>query len=158
MSSRMECKYCGGLLDDEERGSPRLDSDGDIMCDDCYDEHYRSICPMCGDYYELESEESDIFLLFDEDIGVDPGIYRPTSYPFYSQPLIGSPHVYDGAVELIGGIDAVDSWIRDEILTPATFVCKTCEEKILRKLPWRQLMLNEKWRELFYGNMLLARL
>lgn len=129
----MNCTRCGEALDDEETESPRLDSDGEPICDDCFREFFESYCPMCCDYYETENEESTVFLLF-EDVGVPPGIYRPNSYPFYSQPFIGEGHIYKSQVELIGSIDLAREHVEDESGYPATFLCKNCEEDLLKTI------------------------
>jgi len=129
----MNCTRCGEALGDEETESPRLDTDGEPICDDCFQEFFESYCPVCYDYYETENDESTIFLLF-EDVGVPPGIYRPKSYPFYSQPIVGEGDIHDSAVEFIGSIDLAPAHVEDESGYPATFLCKNCEERLLETI------------------------
>ena len=129
----MECTWCGEVLNEEEEESPRRDYDDDAICDDCYYEEYMSTCPSCCEYYETEGQESDIFLLFEDGLGVPPGIYRPALLPFYSQPLIGSPNIWPSDVKFIASIETVPAHIPDESGYPATFICKSCEDEILKK-------------------------
>ena len=79
----MGCTYCGEELDDEEAANPEKDADGDVMCDQCYDEKYRDHCDRCGEKVEkteLGSEPGRLIAVWDETSGnledLQPGYYR----------------------------------------------------------------------------------
>lgn len=101
------------------------DIDGEPVCYDCYDSwrcENESECPFCCNYL-LDDDLSECFILTDEDFG-EVGLYRPLSYPFYSQPVIGTPTLWTHAVQRIGSL--LPSAGMDAGGHPAAFVCKSC--------------------------------
>lgn len=46
------CSWCGNKLNDEETESPRKDSAGDVMCDDCWSREYEGHCDRCEECVE----------------------------------------------------------------------------------------------------------
>lgn len=118
------CSYNDCTLTEEEILDPFKIGD-EIVCDECYDAwraENESECPFCFDRW-LEDDLSECFVLVDAEFG-EPGLYRPLRFPFYAQPLIGTPDLWLDAVERIGsllvpaGIETGDC--------PAAYVCKEC--------------------------------
>lgn len=36
-----------------------LEEEREVLCEECYDEQYRDICPICEDYYEIKEVKGD---------------------------------------------------------------------------------------------------
>lgn len=129
----MKCSYNGCELTNEEMESPNK-VDEDIFCDECYDSWFSENsfeCPLCQER-NLRDEESDYFILFDAEIG-EPGVYKVLSYPFCSQPLLGTPMLYDSSVSRIGFVPQ-NTYLEFEY--SCAFVCKDCmTKKINQAIP-----------------------
>lgn len=122
-STATKCWYNDCTLTPAEIEEPYM-IDGEPVCESCYDSwrsENESECPFCCNYY-LEDELSECFVLVDEEFG-EVGLYRPLSYPFYVQPLIGFPAMWDHAVQRIGSL-LPSAGI--ETGYPAAFVCNEC--------------------------------
>lgn len=123
-NGRITCWYNDCTLTDAEREDPDM-IDGEPVCESCYNSwrcENESECPFCCNYW-LVDDLSVCFVLVDDEFG-EPGLYRPLSYPFYSQPLIGAPHLWDHAVQRIGSL--LPSTMIDIDRHPAAYVCKEC--------------------------------
>lgn len=73
------CDYCGELLADLD-DFPEIDIKNDeLLCEHCYDEHYRVTCPICEDSYDIKDGTSDYSVLNENDAKDEretPGIYH----------------------------------------------------------------------------------
>lgn len=122
-----KCWYNGCVLTDVDiEQDYRIDDE--TVCEDCYEswrEDNELECPFCGNYF-LEEELSDVFVLWDSELG-QPGVYRPLSRPFYSQPLIGRPSMLHSAVEMIGSL--MPNVAIGVAGCAAAFVCKECNQR-----------------------------
>ena len=80
------CVYCGRPLDDEETADPYRDETGDIMCDECYSEHFEYICPLCHNLVAIDGNQEHIIVTqaLAEDQKMVPGIYRITDWPWFT--------------------------------------------------------------------------
>ena len=45
------CTDCGSTLEPDEEESPRRNEDGNIVCDQCFDDHYQHLCPICEEHF-----------------------------------------------------------------------------------------------------------
>lgn len=107
---------------DERRDAEIIE--GDLYCDRCYEEweaDNTTVCPFCEDCWSDE-DLSECFILVDEDFG-ELGLYRPLSYPYYSQPMIGRPTLWEHAVEKIGSLLP---GLEFDVSCPAAYVCDQC--------------------------------
>jgi hypothetical protein len=122
-----KCYYNGCALTDVDIEQD-YQIDDQTVCRDCYEswrDDNESECPFCCNYF-LEEDLSDVFVLWDPEIG-QPGVYRPLSSPFYSQPPIGCPSMWDSAVERIGSL--MPNFAIDIVGCAAAFVCKECNQR-----------------------------
>ena len=101
----VNCSQCLKALEGEEEiESPHKVYD-ETVCDECYDDWFSeesSECPVCCDYF-LEEDLSEYFIVFDSEVA-EPGIYKPISFPYYSQPMIGHGNMDRRAISRLGFI------------------------------------------------------
>ena len=88
------CGYCHRMLTKDEVESPEVDSDGDMMCDDCYSDHYQQVCPICENYFDKATRPDDYYFAITKSV-IDencieyngkpmiPGLYKALKYPMY---------------------------------------------------------------------------
>lgn len=104
------CGYCGNDLSDEELESPREDESGELMCDDCYSEHYEETCPICEDSYDKPTCPEETFFVLSKEAAAEMdmkgGIYKVLSWPYTVSCLIGGFENFNpGSVEVIKEMD-----------------------------------------------------
>ncbi len=104
------CTYCEEKLDDEETENPYKDDSGDIICDDCYREHYEGYCDLCGEIVEqkeLEANPGELIAVWREAPGlcckVEPGYYRVKQWPIYANGMIEG-YLYSDSIEKISDL------------------------------------------------------
>ena len=117
---------------EEEIESPHKVYD-ETVCDECYDEWFAeesSECPVCCEHF-LDEDLSEHFIVFDSEVA-EPGIYKPTEFPYYGQPMIGRGHMYRNAITRIGFIPAGVE--RD--CYPCAYICAGCLERRLSGKKW----------------------
>lgn len=124
------CFYCG----DEVEDIPGLENvDGEPICGTCYSEIYETFCPICEEFREIG--EYKHFIIMDEEINVEPGIYEILKYPFFIFGLTSGDKVIESSVRKLCSIDY------DKILTihpnprdaPVEFngyICEDCVKKL----------------------------
>jgi len=113
----MTCSNCLKTMNKEEAESPHHDNDKNIMCDECYNYHFQSICPMCQDFFEKATKAEDHFFAITKEVieykGIEhenklivPGIYRALKWPmFWGNRIFGFNDFFDNTIALVKGID-----------------------------------------------------
>ena len=136
-----ECTYCGDELDLEEIESPYTDDDNEIMCDDCYDENYRTFCPICENSYDTKDFVNDYIVITEElskETEMIAGIYEIKKRPFfYGSILSGFDNFFDNSIELVTSIninqykkiDCGESCCK----VTSDFICPDCVNNYVRK-------------------------
>lgn len=83
-----ECGRCGQSIFELDDFPELLmdENDDEIMCEECYDENYRDICPICENSYDVKDYVSD-YIIINEELAkrekMKPGIYKILSRPFF---------------------------------------------------------------------------
>lgn len=54
-----ECTYCGLSIFEMSDFPEVIIEEREVLCEECYDEHYRDICPICEDFYEAKEVKGD---------------------------------------------------------------------------------------------------
>lgn len=54
-----QCCYCGKSIFEMWDFPEVLEDEKEVLCEECFDEHYRDICPICEDYYEIKSVKGE---------------------------------------------------------------------------------------------------
>ena len=132
----MECTYCGKELDDEEAANPEKDEDGDVMCDQCYDEKHRDYCDRCGEKVEkteLGSEPGNLIAVWAEAPGnpedLTPGYYRVKEWPFYADGMIEG-YMISSRLERVADLDDRGKKAAPEVYTSCGPLCSTCRADV----------------------------
>lgn len=116
------CTWCGDPLEGEELDNPGK-IEGDIVCDECCEdwEYENSFeCAVCHERH-IDGEQSNFFILVDESLGI-PGLYEAMEFPFYAQPMLGRPWMYEDAVRRVGELPA-GAQVEE---APCEYVCTSC--------------------------------
>ena len=132
----MGCTYCGEELDDEEAANPEKDADGDVMCDQCYDEKCRDHCDRCGEKVEkteLGSEPGRLIAVWVDAPGnpedLQPGYYRVKEWPFYADGMIEG-YLISHNLERVADIDDRGKKAAPEAYTSCGPLCLTCRAAV----------------------------
>lgn len=134
------CDYCGESIFDMYDFPEVLTGKDELLCENCYDEYYRDVCPVCEESYEKE-EFSEYFFITKETskIAHKPvGMYRILAYPFfYGDCLSGFDAFFNDSIEKVSSIDINEAY---SILHPRNnkdilmdCICSECAEKYTRK-------------------------
>lgn len=78
MKHDFSCDYCQESIDEFNDFPELLIEDDELLCEDCYTEKYRKICPICENYYNIKDGESDYSVKNEYDAKEEnevPGIY-----------------------------------------------------------------------------------
>lgn len=131
------CSYCGEELHGEELESPYKDESGDIMCDNCYTDHYEDYCDLCDNIVEnteLESKPGELIAVWREAPGlcctIAPGYYRVKQWPiFYAAGMIGG-YIFPDAIEKVIDLDDEGRKTAEEYDKLCGKLCGTCRNRI----------------------------
>ncbi len=109
-------------MNDEETADPYRDESGDILCDECYSEHYEYICPICQDCVAIEGNQEHIIVTqaLADDQRMESGVYRIAARPWFSSDYF-SMRVRQEAVVLE---DALPSEALE--MVSGDYVCERC--------------------------------
>lgn len=160
-----ECDYCGKSifeLDDYPNVSVERN---EVLCEDCYNEEYRTTCPICEESWEID-EMTDYFFISkanSKEVGKQSGIYKILEHPFfYGDCVTGFNSFFDGAIQKVSDIDIEEIY---SILHPQLCkdsltldcMCPHCAKKYLRKDNFIKAdslycILQEKQRNLIFAD------
>ena len=136
-----ECDHCGKSIF-ELNDFPCVSIERkEVLCEDCYDEEYRTTCPICEESWEID-EMTDYFFISksnSKEVGKPSGIYKILERPFYYGDCVtGFDAFFDGAIQKVSDIDIEEVYsilhprINKENIT-LDCMCPHCAEKYLRK-------------------------
>jgi hypothetical protein len=125
------CAICGALLSDEEDEDPAI-RDGEIICDECEEEHYQFLCSWCENYDEKEIQHRYLVVFDHKDVGLPHnGLYQITRLPYYTAPLIGRGEMDARALTWLGSLpscaEAPDGY-------PCGHLCTACQTRALDEI------------------------
>ena len=136
-----ECDHCGKSIF-ELNDFPDVSVERkEVLCEDCYDEEYRTTCPICEESWEIE-EMTDYFFISkanSKEVRSPSGIYKIMKRPFYYGDCItGFDAFFDDAICKVSDIDIeeVYSILHPQLCKGALTldcICPHCAEKYLRK-------------------------
>jgi hypothetical protein len=132
----LACTYCSRELNDEERESPQFDADGDALCDECYDEHFRDYCGRCDervDTSDLDTSPGQLIGIWNTapaSVGdLAPGYYRIKRRPFFVDWMVGG-HFYSDALEFVSKLDEQGETQAKEAMHFAGPLCSKCRASL----------------------------
>ncbi len=136
-----ECDHCGKSIFELDDFPYVSIERKEVLCEDCYDEEYRTTCPICEESCEID-EMTDYFFISksnSKEVGKPSGIYKMLERPFYYGDYItGFDAFFDGAIQKVSDIDIEEVYsilhprLNKENLT-LDCMCPDCTEKYLRK-------------------------
>lgn len=128
----MKCSICCDALEGEEIGAPHKSLDNKNICDDCWQEEYEVLCPVCEDSFDfrdMEYEGKVWFVITSQDIDSDEkaGLYIGDFERF------AYIHITHGLNRIPGrGEILVKEGIFEKI-NYSRFICPDCAEKITKE-------------------------
>ena len=128
----MKCTECETELNAEEAESPRVDEENHILCDRCFKDKYSHLCPLCEETFDKDFSEkiSPKHILITEyaakNIGLNPGIYEITSYPWFADGMI-EIQIYESAIKKIAELPG--DFNEGDFVADIHYVCEDCAEK-----------------------------
>jgi hypothetical protein len=128
------CASCDAEFDDEERESPRRDSNGDALCDACYREEYEGTCDRCDEIVEkteLAMKPGELLAFWEEVDGLKPGYYKVIRWPLYADGMING-YVYTENLQFFAALDAKGVAAAKDAWTPGGCLCAACRSEILQ--------------------------
>lgn len=135
MKDNNTCSTCKASLNEEEQKAPRKTDKGDDICDQCHQDVYESLCPICEDYFFTPNTPENTFIAIPEwvakECDLEPGIYRALELPFFRNSILyGVDDIFGDAVELVNACSLIaEEQRKEEKLDVANLVCKDCFEK-----------------------------
>ena len=135
------CSYCSDQLDEDEIENPYVDDCDEIMCDDCYKEHYMETCPICEEWYEKPTNPEETFFVVSkeasEECEVEAGFYQVTDFPYWLGATgFGFEMLFKNAIKLIRACD-INSMLqklhRGSEKIGADECCSECVKKYTEK-------------------------
>lgn len=123
------CSWCEELLKGEELENLSI-RDGEMLCDNCDEEWradnmFRCVQCDCLESVEYRGIPGTLFVAFNDEADVDPGVYEVTDNPYYTSDML-SMWLNKEAVRRIGDIPEglVQDWF------PIEHFCRDCSEKL----------------------------
>lgn len=136
-----ECDHCGKSIFELDDFPDVSVERKEVLCEDCYDEEYRTTCPICEESWEID-EMTDYFFISkanSKEVGKPSGIYKILERPFYYGDCVtGFDAFFDGAIQKVSDIDIEEVYsILNSRLDKGNItldcMCPDCAEKYLRK-------------------------
>ena len=139
-----KCGCCGDKLDEDEICNPYEDrddyGDGTPICFECYHEHYEFTCSLCEEYDDINVQHK-MLIVRKAEMGVPPGVYRITGYPYYYSSILGdNGGVNPWDVQKICNLTKEIGRLMDTYY-PLGHMCRDCQAEYEGSKGY------EKWRE-----------
>lgn len=135
-----KCSRCGESVFDIWDFPEVLEEEREVLCEDCYDEEYRTYCPLCEESCEKEDMTEYFFITKDTSKTVHKpiGMYKILKYPFYyGDCVFGFDAFFDNAIEKMSDLDIKEAYSmrnpRNEKDILLDCICSECAEKYTRK-------------------------
>lgn len=126
----LTCTYCGNTLREEELEEPLMDDEENVICYECYNDHFEFKCCKCEEYDHIDNQHKMLVVVDEEEAGLPAGLYRILELPYYSASLLGDVSWNEWALERIGDVpDGVDTGSY-----ACGHLCGRCQEEVLKKL------------------------
>lgn len=165
ISHDCECDSCGHSIFDMD-DFPEVNQKHDIvLCDECYNEEYLEICPICEDSYDTLDGDTDYFVINEEaskELKHTPGIYKILNRPFfYGDIVFGFDNFYPESIELITPI-RINEYKQIKVGSgfqevTSGHICPYCINKFTKTSGWATLeapycILFDKYRNSMFAN------
>ena len=101
---KYNCDKCGDIFELNEGEAPATYHNSEIIiCDDCYEELYEDICPLCENLYDKPERPTDGYFYASHESGLVPGFYHVLDYPVFIAATggIGDTRLINDNFELI---------------------------------------------------------
>lgn len=155
------CDNCGKSVFEMNDFPEVLTEQDELLCEECYDDEYRTFCPLCEDTWEKDDMTEYFFITKEtsKEVHKPIGMYKILKHPFYyGDCVFGFDAFFDDAIEKVSDLDIKEVYsimhpgLNKEILLDC--ICSGCSEKYLRRDMFieadsRYTILTNKGRDFF---------
>jgi hypothetical protein len=140
IENNCKCAHCGKSIFEMDDFPEVLENEREVLCEDCYDEEYRTYCPLCEDSFEKDDITEYFFISKEtsKEVHKPIGMYKILKYPFYyGDCLSGFDDFFDDAIEKVSDLDIQEAYSminsdnRKDIMLDC--ICPNCAEKYTRR-------------------------
>jgi hypothetical protein len=135
-----ECDYCGKSIFELDDYPVLPGGRDEVICEYCYDEHYRTVCALCEEHVDNDYMSEYFFISkgMSKEVGREMGMYKILKYPFYyGNCVTGFDDFFNDAIEKVSSLNIEEclsvrySGIECDVFLDR--VCSDCAEEYLRK-------------------------
>lgn len=134
------CTDCGTSIFELDDFPQLVETEDELLCEECYREKYMEYCNYCEDLCDLESFDKDYFILNEEaakETNYIAGVYKVISRPFYfGNILTGFDSFFDNSIKLvfpikINELKKIECGDMSQEVNSGE-ICNDCLQKLLR--------------------------
>ncbi len=108
-----DCDNCGKSIFEMYDFPEVLTDKDELLCEECYDDEYRTVCPLCEESCEKEDMTEYFFITKETSklVYKPIGMYKILKYPFYyGDCVFGFDAFYDGAIEKVSDLNIEEAY------------------------------------------------
>lgn len=135
-----ECDHCGKSVFELDDFPDVFVERKEVLCKECCEEKYRTICPLCEDSYENDEMTNYFFITkaTSKTVRKPYGLYEVLKKPFYYGDCVtGFDAFFDDAIRKVSDMDIDEVYsilnLRSDNDILLDCICPRCAEKYLRK-------------------------
>ena len=135
-----KCDHCNTSIFELNDFPEALTEQNELLCEDCYDNEYRTVCPLCEESWEKDDMTEYFFITKEVSKKVHKpiGLYKILQYPFYyGDCVFGFDAFFDGAIEKVSDLDIKEAYStinpRSEKDILLDCICPDCAERYMRR-------------------------
>lgn len=129
-NNKVTCSWNGCELSEEETESPRLDPRGEVICDECYHEHFEFTCCCCENDEDDPDEairDAALVILDSEQCKLPRGFYQVIKWPIFTSDYF-SMWFHEDALRFVGPVGDSE-WTETWDGYPSGQLCRACQIK-----------------------------
>lgn len=137
-----DCSWCSEKLNDEERSYPVYEPGTDnVMCDRCYDEHFRASCGLCEERFDksdCNAKPGNLIVMWrpapalaQDDL--EPGYYRVLRWPMFADGMIEA-YFYADHLHRVADLTERDRGRANDAWSLSEPMCAGCRDELERQL------------------------
>lgn len=107
------CDNCGKSVFEMNDFPEVLTDKDELLCEECYDEEYRTVCPLCEESCEKEDMTEYFFITkkTSKTVHKPIGMYKILKYPFYyGDCVFGFDAFFDDAIEKVSDLNIKEAY------------------------------------------------
>ena len=130
------CNDCSNTLEPDEEETPRKDEHGNTVCDQCFDNRYQRLCPICEENFwdnyddKISPKHFVITKSAEERHVAKAGFYEVTKLPFFIDGIFEAQLLHNTINRLS---DLPKDFDGNNLHYSLYFICDGCASKLKQK-------------------------